>query len=69
MLLLSQCVATGFLRVLNCAPCSSLGQHPLHSGLACALTDLVLPRREGLYLNNNAITSLAGVTFNFTVCG
>jgi hypothetical protein len=33
------------------------------------MTYLVLPRREGLYLNNNAITSLAGVTFNFTVCG
>ena len=67
MLLLSLCVATGYLRVLNCAPCSSLGQHPLHSGLACALTYLVLPCRE-LYLNNNAITSLAGVTFNFKDC-
>ena len=62
MSLLSQCVATGYLRVLNCAPCSCLGQHPLHSGLACALTDLVLPRRS-LYLNDNAITSFDGAQF------
>ena len=62
MLLLSLSVATGFLRVLNCAPCSSLGQHPLHSGLACALTDLTLPRSE-LYLNDNAITSFDGAQF------
>jgi hypothetical protein len=62
MLLLSQCVATGFLRVLNCAPCSCLGQHPLHSGLACALTDLMLPR-SSLYLNDNAITSFDDAQF------
>jgi hypothetical protein len=62
MLLLSLCVATGFLRVLICAPCSCLGQHPLHSGLACALTDLVLPR-SSLYLNDNAITSFDGAQF------
>jgi hypothetical protein len=62
MLLLSLCVATGFLRVLNCAPCSCLGQHPLHSGLACALTDLML-RRSYLYLNDNAITSFDGAQF------
>ena len=35
--------------------------------VACALTYLVLPRRK-LYLDDNAITSLAGVTFNFTEC-
>ena len=63
MLLLSLCVATGYLRVLNCAPCSSLGQHPLlYSGLACALTDLTLPRSY-LYLNDNAITSFDGAQF------
>ena len=62
MLLLSQCIATSYLRVLNCAPCSSLGQHPLHSGLACALTDLVLPRSY-LGLNDNAITSFVGAQF------
>ena len=62
MLLLSQCVATGYLRVLNCAPCSCLGQHPLHSGLACALTDLMLPR-SSLNLNDNAITSFDGAQF------
>ena len=63
MLLLSLCVATGYLRVLNCAPCSSLGQHPLlYSGLACALTDLTLPRSY-LYLNDNEIESLADATF------
>jgi len=62
MLLLSQCVATGYLRVLNCAPCSCLGQHPLHSGLACALTDLMLPR-SSLYLNDNAITSFDDAQF------
>ena len=31
------------------------------------LTDLMLRRRD-LDLNNNEITSLAGVTFNFTDC-
>ncbi len=62
MLLLSLCVATGFLRVLNCAPCSSLGQHPLHSCLACALTDLTLPR-SSLDLSDNAITSFDGAQF------
>jgi hypothetical protein len=62
MLLLSQCVATGYLRVLNCAPCSCLGQHPLHSGLACALTDLML-RRSELDLSDNAITSFDGAQF------
>jgi len=35
--------------------------------VTCALTYLMLPRSE-LDLNNNAITSLAGVTFNFTDC-
>jgi hypothetical protein len=34
----------------------------LHSGLACALTDLVLPRSY-LGLNDNAITSFNGAQF------